>query len=111
MCERPASSIVTGADAFSVYLRSDSEPVSTGPSERITERSMKLQLPNVAGPRMMHKSLHELLRDVRDRLAHVANHLHGIDVQKLAEHTVIDYKRTRFAASFHPNDCVGLRIE
>jgi len=41
MCELSASSSVTDADAFCVYLRADSEPFSTGPLERLTERSMK----------------------------------------------------------------------
>lgn len=41
MCELSASFSVTGAHAFCAHVRSDSEPVSTGPLERITERSMK----------------------------------------------------------------------
>ena len=69
MCEPSASLSVTGADDFGpfepacvVELSSDSEPFSTAPVARITERSMKFcNSRNVARPGMTRKSHDEVL--------------------------------------------------
>ena len=68
MCERSASSRVTGEDAFDHFEPSGiacvagaSEPLSTTPVDRITARSMKfLQFPAVPGPQLPRKSRYEI---------------------------------------------------
>ena len=96
MCERSASSSVTGADAFDAQARSE-QRTSEHRTIRENYRTLYevLQLPDVARPRMTRKSCHEFLCDGRDWLPHASSVMH----RKMVDQQTDIFGRSRSGGS------------